>query len=148
MLNGIRNLNIFLIFKTIHIISVITWMAALFYLPRLFVYHSTKEIGSDSSETFKVMESKLLKIIGNPSLVFVWISGLVLLGYKGLEIWLVLKMFLVMGMTLFHLYLNFLRKRFENDKNEKSEKFFRVINELPTILLLIIVVLVVFQPRF
>jgi len=123
-------------------------MAALFYLPRLFVYHSTKEIGSDSSETFKVMESKLLKIIGNPSLVFVWISGLVLLGYKGLEIWLVLKMFLVMGMTLFHLYLNFLRKRFENDTNKKSEKFFRLINELPTILLLIIVVLVVFQPRF
>lgn len=123
-------------------------MAALFYLPRLFVYHSTKEIGSDSSETFKVMESKLLKIIGNPSLVFVWISGLVLLGYKGLEIWLVLKMFLVMGMTLFHLYLNFLRKRFENDANEKTEKFFRLINELPTILLLIIVVLVVFQPRF
>ena len=123
-------------------------MAALFYLPRLFVYHSTKEIGSDSSETFKVMESKLLKIIANPSLVFVWISGLVLLGYKGLEIWLVLKMFLVMGMTLFHLYLNFLRKRFENDANEKSEKFFRLINELPTILLLIIVVLVVFQPRF
>ena len=123
-------------------------MAALFYLPRLFVYHSTKEIGSDSSETFKVMESKLLKIIGNPSLVFVWISGLVLLSYKGLEIWLVLKMFLVMGMTLFHLYLNFLRKGFENDANMKSEKFFRVINELPTILLLIIVVLVVFQPKF
>ena len=148
MQNGTRRMNTFLVFKTIHIISVITWMAALFYLPRLFVYHSTKEIGSDSSETFKVMESKLLKIIGNPSLVFVWISGLVLLGYKGLEIWLVLKMFLVMGMTLFHLYLNFLRKRFENDANEKSEKFFRLINELPTILLLIIVVLFVFQPRF
>jgi|TARA_B110000914_G_scaffold12305_1_gene9722 putative membrane protein len=148
MQNGTKRMNTFLVFKTIHIISVITWMAALFYLPRLFVYHSTKEIGSDSSETFKVMESKLLKIIGNPSLVFVWISGLVLLGYKGLEIWLVLKMFLVMGMTLFHLYLNFLRKRFENDANEKSEKFFRLINELPTILLLIIVVLVVFQPRF
>ena len=148
MRNGTRRMNTFLVFKTIHIISVITWMAALFYLPRLFVYHSTKKIGSDSSETFKVMESKLLKIIGNPSLVFVWISGLVLLGYKGLEIRLVLKMFLVMGMTLFHLYLNFLRKRFENDANEKSEKFFRLINELPTILLLIIVVLVVFQPRF
>ena len=141
-------MNTYLIFKTIHIISVITWMAALFYLPRLFVYHSTKEIGSDSSETFKIMESKLLKIIGNPSLVFVWISGLVLLSYKGLEVWLVLKMFLVMGMTLFHLYLNFLRKGFENDANMKSEKFFRVINELPTILLLIIVVLVVFQPKF
>ena len=141
-------MSIFLIFKTIHIISVITWMAALFYLPRLFVYHSTKEIGSDSSETFKVMESKLLRIIANPSLVLVWISGLVLLGYKGLEIWLILKMFLVMGLTLFHFYLNFLRVGFENDANMKSEKFFRVINELPTILLLIIVVLVVFQPRF
>ena len=141
-------MNTYLIFKTIHIISVITWMAALFYLPRLFVYHSTKETGSDSSETFKVMESKLLKIIANPSLVLVWISGLVLLSYKGLEVWLILKMFLVMGMTLFHFYLNFLRKGFENDANIKSEKFFRVINELPTILLLIIVILVVFQPRF
>ena len=134
--------------KSLHIIFVVTWFAGLFYIPRLFVYHSTKEIGSDSSETFKVMESKLLKIIGNPSLVFVWISGLVLLSYKGLEVWLVLKMFLVMGMTLFHLYLNFLRKSFENDANMKSEKFLRVINELPTILLLIIVVLVVFQPKF
>ena len=123
-------------------------MAALFYLPRLFVYHSTKEIGSDSSETFKVMEAKLLKIIANPSLIFVWISGLVLLGYKGLEIWLILKMFLVMAMTLFHFYLNFLRIGFENDTNQKTEKFFRVINEIPTILLIVIVVLVVFQPIF
>ena len=123
-------------------------MAALFYLPRLFVYHSTKEIGSDSSETFKVMEAKLLKIIANPSLIFVWISGLVLLGYKGLEIWLILKMFLVMAMTIFHFYLNFLRIGFENDTNQKTEKFFRIINEIPTILLLVIVVLVVFQPIF
>ena len=123
-------------------------MAALFYLPRLFVYHSTKEIGSDSSETFKVMEAKLLKIIANPSLIFVWISGLVLLGYKGLEMWLILKMLLVMAMTLFHFYLNFLRIGFENDTNQKTEKFFRIINEIPTILLLVIVVLVVFQPIF
>ena len=123
-------------------------MAALFYLPRLFVYHSTKEIGSDASETFKVMESKLLKIIANPSLILVWISGLVLLAYKGLEIWLILKMFLVMAMTLFHFYLNFLRIGFENDSNQKTENFYRVINEVPTVLLLLIVVLVVFQPRF
>ena len=141
-------MNTYLIFKTVHIISVITWMAALFYLPRLFVYHSTKEIGSDSSETFKVMESKLLKIIANPSLILVWISGLVLLNYKGLEIWLILKMFLVMAMTLFHFYLNFLRVGFENDSNQKTENFYRVINEVPTVLLLLIVVLVVFQPRF
>ena len=123
-------MNTYLVFKTIHIISVITWMAALFYLPRLFVYHSTKEIGSDSSETFKVMEAKLLKIIANPSLIFVWISGLVLLGYKGLEIWLILKMFLVMAMTLFHFYLNFLKIGFENDTNQKTEKFFRIIKKL------------------
>ena len=141
-------MNTYLVFKTIHIISVITWMAALFYLPRLFVYHSTKEIGSDSSETFKVMEAKLLKIIANPSLIFVWISGLVLLGYKGLEIWLILKMFLVMAMTLFHFYLNFLLIGFENDSNQKTENFYRIINEIPTVLLLGIVVLVVFQPRF
>ena len=141
-------MNTYLIFKTIHIISVITWMAALFYLPRLFVYHATKEIGSDSSETFKVMESKLLKIIANPSLILVWISGLVLLNYKGLEIWLILKMFLVMAMTLFHFYLNFLRIGFENDSNQKTENFYRVINEVPTVLLILIVVLVVFQPRF
>ena len=141
-------MNTYLIFKTIHIISVITWMAALFYLPRLFVYHATKEIGSDSSETFKVMESKLLKIIANPSLILVWISGLALLNYKGLEIWLILKMFLVMAMTLFHFYLNFLRIGFENDSNQKTENFYRVINEVPTVLLLLIVVLVVFQPTF
>ena len=139
-------MNTYLIFKTVHIISVITWMAALFYLPRLFVYHSTKEIGS--SETFKVMESKLLKIIANPSLILVWISGLVLLSYKGLEIWLIFKMFLVMAMTLFHFYLNFLLIGFENDSNQKTENFYRVINEIPTVLLLGIVVLVVFQPRF
>ena len=141
-------MNTYLIFKTIHIISVITWMAALFYLPRLFVYHATKEIGSDSSETFKVMESKLLKIIANPSLILVWITGLALLNHNGLEIWLILKMFLVMAMTLFHFYLNFLRIGFENDSNQKTENFYRVINEVPTVLLLLIVVLVVFQPRF
>ena len=141
-------MNTYLIFKTVHIISVITWMAALFYLPRLFVYHSTKEIGSDSSETFKVMESKLLKIIANPSLILVWISGLVLLSYKGLEIWLIFKMFLVMAMTLFHFYLNFLLIGFENDSNQKTENFYRIINEIPTVLLLGIVVLVVFQPNF
>ena len=123
-------------------------MAALFYLPRLFVYHSTKEIGSDSSETFKVMESKLLKIIANPSLILVWISGLVLLNYKGLEIWLIFKIFLVMAMTLFHFYLNFLLIGFENDSNQKTENFYRIINEIPTVLLLGIVVLVVFQPNF
>jgi putative membrane protein len=141
-------MNVFLALKVVHIISVITWMAALFYLPRLFVYHSTKEAGSDASETFKTMESKLLSVIANPSLVLVWISGLILFSYKGLEIWLILKMFFVLGMTLFHFYLRLVQKNFQADKNVKSERFYRVINEVPTVLLVIIVCLVVFQPRF
>jgi putative membrane protein len=141
-------MNVFLALKVVHIISVITWMAALFYLPRLFVYHSAKEAGSDASETFKTMESKLLSVIANPSLVLVWISGLILFSYKGLEIWLILKMFFVLGMTLFHFYLRLVQKNFQADKNVKSERFYRIINEVPTVLLVIIVCLVVFQPRF
>jgi|TARA_B110000881_G_scaffold216781_1_gene232994 putative membrane protein len=141
-------MNVFLALKVVHIISVITWMAALFYLPRLFVYHSTKEAGSDASETFKTMESKLLSVIANPSLVLVWISGLILFSYKGLEIWLILKMFFVLGMTLFHFYLRLVQKNFQADKNVKSERFYRIINEVPTVLLVIIVCLVVFQPGF
>ena len=141
-------MNVFLALKVVHIISVITWMAALFYLPRLFVYHSTKEAGSDASETFKIMESKLFSVIANPSLVLVWISGLILFSYKGLEIWLILKMFFVLGMTLCHFYLRLVQKNFQADKNVKSERFYRVINEVPTVLLVIIVCLVVFQPRF
>ena len=141
-------MNAFLLLKVVHIISVITWMAALFYLPRLFVYHSTKEPNTDSSETFKTMEHKLLSVIANPSLVVVWITGLALLSYKGLEVWLVLKMFLVLGMTIFHIYLRSLQKAFQFDKNVRSEKFFRIINEIPTILLFIIIFLVVFQPKF
>ena len=141
-------MNVFLALKVVHIISVITWMAALFYLPRLFVYHSTKEAGSDASETFKTMESKLLSVIANPSLVLVWISGLILFSYKGLEIWLILKMFFVLGMTLFHFYLRLVQKNFQADKNVKSERFYRIINEVPTVLLVIIACLVVFQPRF
>lgn len=147
-LSGNNLMNTFLLLKAVHIISVITWMAALFYLPRLFVYHSTKEPGTDSSETFKTMESKLLSLIANPSLVVVWISGLILFSYKGLEIWLILKMFFVLGMTLFHFYLRNLQRDFQSDKNNKSEKFYRIINEIPTVLLFIIIFLVVFQPRF
>ena len=147
MQNGIKIMNAFLALKVVHIISVITWMAALFYLPRLFVYHATSKAGSDTSETFKIMETKLLSIIANPSLVIVWISGILLFAYKGPEIWLVLKMLLVLGMTLFHIYLHYLQKNFQVDRNVKSEKFFRLINEIPTLLLVGIVILVVFQPK-
>ena len=140
-------MNIFLTIKALHIISVITWMAALFYLPRLYVYHSTKETKSDASETFKIMEKKLLSLIANPSAIIVWVTGLTLISYVSLEMWLILKMFLVLGMTIFHLYLWYILKVFSLDKNTKSEKFFRILNEIPTVLLLIIIYLVVFQPN-
>jgi putative membrane protein len=122
-------------------------MAALFYLPRLYVYHSTKETKSDASETFKIMEKRLLSLIANPSAVVVWVTGLTLISYKVLETWLILKIALVLGMTIFHLYLWYILKVFSLDKNTKSERAFRVLNEIPTILLLVIIYLVVFQPK-
>ena len=140
-------MNTFLAIKALHIVSVITWMAALFYLPRLYVYHSTKETKSDASETFKIMEKRLLSLIANPSAVVVWVTGLTLISYKALETWLILKMALVLGMTIFHLYLWYILKVFSLDKNTKSERAFRVLNEIPTILLLAIIYLVVFQPK-
>ena len=140
-------MNTFLAIKALHIVSVITWMAALFYLPRLYVYHSTKETKSDASETFKIMEKRLLSLIANPSAVVVWVTGLTLISYKALETWLILKIALVLGMTIFHLYLWYILKVFSLDKNTKSERAFRVLNEIPTILLLAIIYLVVFQPK-
>ena len=140
-------MNTFLAIKALHIVSVITWMAALFYLPRLYVYRSTKETKSDASETFKIMEKRLLSLIANPSAVVVWVTGLTLISYKALETWLILKMVLVLGMTIFHLYLWYILKVFSLDKNIKSERAFRVLNEIPTILLLAIIYLVVFQPK-
>ena len=140
-------MNTFLAIKALHIVSVITWMAALFYLPRLYVYHSTKETKSDASETFKIMEKRLLSLIANPSAVVVWVTGLTLISYKALETWLILKIALVLGMTIFHLYLWYILKVFSLDKNTKSERAFRVLNEIPTILLLVIIYLVVFQPK-
>ena len=140
-------MNTFLAIKALHIVSVITWMAALFYLPRLYVYHSTKETKSDASETFKIMEKRLLSLIANPSAVVVWVTGLTLISYKVLETWLILKIALVLGMTIFHLYLWYILKVFSLDKNTKSERAFRVLNEIPTILLLVIIYLVVFQPK-
>ena len=140
-------MNTFLAIKALHIVSVITWMAALFYLPRLYIYHSTKETKSDASETFKIMEKRLLSLIANPSAVVVWVTGLTLIPDKALETWLILKMVLVLGMTIFHLYLWYILKVFSLDKNTKSERAFRVLNEIPTILLLAIIYLVVFQPK-
>jgi len=132
--------------RTLHILAVITWMAGLFYLPRLYVYHAQEEVGSKTSETFKVMERRLLKGIMNPSLVIVLITGLLLWGDWLSMGWLHVKLLMVAGMLACHgLYARW-RKDFLNDENKHSHVFYRVWNEVPTVLLLIIVPLVILKP--
>ena len=139
------------LFLSLHIISVIAWMAGMLYLPRLFVYHTTKAVGSDSSETFKIMERKLLKLIINPAAIFSYIFGFALIHSIGAEnlgqIWLQLKILLVLVMSGLHGYFARLVRDFEADKRTKSHKFYRIINELPTVLLIIIIFLVIFKPN-
>ena len=134
--------------KTIHIISFTTWMAGLFYLPRLFVYHSKENKNSKTYSTFIIMEKKLLKYIMNPSFIITFVSGLTLVlqtkQYE--ERWFIIKFLLVIFMSVFHMYCAKVRISFEKMLNEKDEKFFRIINEIPTILFLGIVVIVVFKP--
>ena len=136
----------FLWIKAIHIISVIAWMAGLLYLPRLFVYHSDKEIEQNTSNTFKVMERKLYRFIMNPSVALVWITGLILFYYSGIETWLLVKIALVILMTFFHIFLGQRLRDFSADANKYPSRFFRIINEVPTIIMIIIVFLVVLQP--
>ena len=136
----------FLWIKAIHIISVIAWMAGLLYLPRLFVYHSDKEIKQNTSNTFKVMERKLYRFIMNPSVALVWITGLILFYYSGIETWLLVKIAFVILMTFFHIFLGQCLRDFSEDTNKYSSRFFRIINEVPAIIMIIIVFLVVLQP--
>ena len=134
--------------KALHVMSVIAWMAGLFYLPRLFVYHVDAPRGSLQSETFKVMERRLLKGIMNPSLVAVWITGpAIAYGYgEWGDHWLHAKLLLVLAMTAFHGYLAWAVKSFAADENRHGSKFYRVLNELPTVLMALIVILVIVRP--
>jgi len=148
-LNFLRMLGLDLYYNwvlTLHIIAVITWMAGLFYLPRLFVYHAMEEVGSATSEKFKIMERRLLKAIMNPSLVIVLVTGLLLWGDWLTMGWLHVKLLMVAGMLGCHgLYARW-RREFEADKNKHPHTFYRVWNEVPTLLLLIIVPMVVIKP--
>lgn len=134
--------------QVLHIISFVAWMAGLFYLPRLFVYHAQQATGSAASETFKVMERKLLRVIMNPAMIATWFFGL----WLAFEIdawrqgWFHGKMALVVLMTGFHLACGAWRTSFAEDRNHRSERFYRVMNEVPTVLLIGIVILVVVKP--
>ena len=148
MKNPNTEMDYYSLFKYFHIVFITTWLAGLFYLPRIFVYHSKAKIDSTEYETFLVMEYKLLKYIMNPSLILTWIFGLLLV--INLEIydklWLNLKFCAVILLTAFHMYCARVRKIFEAKQNKNTEKYYRYINEIPTILFLIIVFLVVFKP--
>ena len=131
-----------------HIISVICWMAAIFYLPRLFVYHVDAEVGSVQSETFKVMERRLLKAIMTPAMIATWAFGiwLMILGGHHEEGWIHVKIFLVILMSAFHMFCAKWMKDFASDRNNRPAKFFRFVNEIPTILMILIVISVVVKP--
>jgi putative membrane protein len=134
--------------KAFHLISVIAWMAGLLYLPRLFVYHCDAEPGSDKSETFKIMERRLLRGIMNPAMIGTWAFGLWLLYLSEIwtDIWMMAKLVLVLILTTAHHAFALWRKDFEADRNVRPARFYRIANEVPTVLMIGIVILVIVQP--
>jgi len=146
-------MNTYLLFKSIHLIAVISWMAGLLYLPRIFVYHSDAVINGKSEDlmsTFKIMERRLFIYIMNPAMIVSWIFGVLLIHTIGIEnisfLWLQLKMLFVVLLTIYHFFLFQRLERFNENNNTFSSKFYRVINEIPTILLIGIILVVVFKP--
>jgi putative membrane protein len=134
--------------EAIHIIAMVAWMAGMFYLPRLFVYHAETAAGTPQSETFKVMERRLLRLITNPAMIVVWITG-PLLAYEGgflRDGWLHAKILLVLVLSAVHGMLAGATRRFAQDANTRSARFYRILNEVPTVLLIGIVILVVVKP--
>ena len=137
---------VFNILKTIHIFSVIAWMAGLLYLPRIFVYHADEDIKKETSETFKIMEKKLFNIIMMPAFIVTWISGLSMVHYIGLDTWLFIKIFFVILLTIYHFICRKWLLDFANDNNNIKSKFFRITNEIPAFILILIIILLVFKP--
>ena len=142
-------MNSYLLFKSLHLIAVISWMAGLLYLPRIFVYHSENN-NEIISGVFKTMERKLFYYIMTPALVLSWFFGLLLIHEIGFDqlsnLWLKLKLIFVTLLTAYHFYLGLLLNQFKLDQNKKTSKFYRYINEIPTLLLILIVFIVIFKP--
>jgi putative membrane protein len=141
--------NSFLWLKALHIISFTAWMAGMFYLPRLYVYHAGAVRGSDSDKMLQVMERRLLRIIINPAMILTFIFGISLVASEPEVLqqgWLHAKIFLVLCMTGVHGYLAKIRKDFERGENIRTDKFYRLLNEIPTFLLILIVILVIIKP--
>ena len=142
-------MNSYLLFKSLHLVAVISWMAGLLYLPRIFVYHSENS-NEIISSVFKTMEKKLFYYIMTPAMVLSWIFGLALIHEIGFQqlvnLWLQLKLILVIILTAYHFYLGLLLNQFKLDQNKKTSKFYRYMNEIPTLLLILIVFIVIFKP--
>jgi protoporphyrinogen IX oxidase len=134
--------------KALHIIAVISWMAGLLYLPRLFVYHCEADAGSPQAQTFKLMERRLLRGIMNPAMIVVWITGPLLAWQAGMyrDGWLLAKLACVVLLTAYHHALGAWRKAFAEDRNRRDASFYRLMNEVPTVIMVAIVVLVVVKP--
>ena len=146
-------MNTYLLFKSIHLIAVISWMAGLLYLPRIFVYHSEAIANNkpeDLMSTFKVMERRLFIYIMNPAMIASWIFGILLIYSTGIDnlsnFWLQLKLLLVVVLTIYHFFLFQCLRKFTKNSNLYSSKFYRIINEIPTILLIAIIFIIVFKP--
>ena len=142
-------MNTYLLFKSLHLIAVVSWMAGLLYLPRIFVYHS--EASHESQKTvFKTMERKLYNFIMMPAMLLSWLFGLLLIHSLGFsvfsELWMQFKTVLVVILTFYHFLLGKYLGEFAIDNNTKSSKYFRIINEVPTIILIVVVFLVIFKP--
>ena len=146
-------MNTYLLFKSIHLIAVISWMAGLLYLPRIFVYHSESVENKKSEDlisTFKVMERRLFIYIMNPAMIVSWIFGVLLIHTIGIDnfssLWFQLKLIFVVILTIYHLFLFQCLRKFEENNNSHSPKFYRIINEIPTVLLIGIIFIIVYKP--
>ena len=143
-------MNSYLLFKSLHLIAVVSWMAGLLYLPRIFVYHVENKEKKIVTDVFEVMERRLFFYIMRPAMIFTWVFGLILIHLNGIEIfsqlWLQLKLVLVIFLSIYNEYLGKCLYSLKNGTNMKSSKYFRVINEIPTIILILVIFIVIFKP--
>ena len=138
--------NVYQWVKIFHVMFVVAWMAGLLYLPRIFVYHSMDETTSETSNVFKLMEKRLFYFIMYPSARIVWITGIYMAHALGLYGWLIIKFLFVIVLTIYHINLGRYLNDFANDKNKKKTRFFRMINEIPFVIMFIILVFVIIKP--
>ncbi len=143
-------MNYYLLFKSLHLIAVISWMVGLLYLPRIFVYHVENLEKKETTEVFEVMEKRLYFYIMRPAMILSWLFGIILIYINGIDIfsqlWMHIKLGLVVLLTIYHEYLGICLKSLKLKTNTKTSKFFRVINEVPTIILIFIIFIVIFKP--